>query len=87
MLRINIDQYIFPSLIKSSENSIYTFSKRISINPINFNNSNNTQQKNNLFNETFKINGQNNKSIKNSYINDSNKLLRKKSKFIEIAMS
>ena len=81
MLRINIDQYNFPhsKIIKLRNNSIYTFSKKISINSINTSSNNNTQQKdNNLLNENLKINNLNNKSFNN--INSSNELLRTKNK-------
>ena len=71
-------------MIKLRKNSIYTFSKKISVNSINTinNNSNNTQQKdNNLFNENFKINNQNRKSNNNnSFVNGSNELLRTRNK-------
>jgi WD40 repeat protein len=81
MLRINIDQYNFPrsKIVKLRNNSIYTFSKKISINSINTSSNNNTQQKdNNLFNENLKLNNLNNKSINS--INSSNELLRTKNK-------
>ena len=86
MLRTNMDQYNFPrsKLIKLRKNSIYTFSKKISVNSINTinNNSNNNQQRdNNLFNENFKINNQNRKSNNNnSFVNGSNELLRTRNK-------
>ena len=81
MLRTNMDQYNFPrqKISKLRNNSIYTFSKKVSINSINTNSNNNTQQKdNNLFHETFKINSLNTKN--NNTINSSSELLRKKNK-------
>ena len=60
MLRINSDQYNFPQakLGKFRNNSIYTFSKKMSFNSGNFNSSNNnTQQKdNNVLFDNIKIN-------------------------------
>ena len=81
MLRTNIEQYNFPrsKFVKLRNNSIYTFSKKISINSINTSSNNNTQQKdNNFFYENLKINNINTKSINN--INSSNELLRTKNK-------
>ena len=76
MLRANMDQYNFPKskLLKFRNNSIYTFSKKISFSSSNNNSSNNnTQQKSNIF-----INTSNSKKSINSNINSSNELLKTK---------
>ena len=86
MLRTNADLYNFPhtKFGKLRNNSIFTFSKKMSFNSssINNNNSNNnTQQKdNNIFLENIKINKSSNKKSINSNINSSNELLKTKNK-------
>ena len=73
MLRTNSDQYNFPQskMGKFRNNSIFTFSKKMSLNSANFssNSNSNTQQKdNNILFENIKINSISNK--KNSICND-----------------
>ena len=73
MLRTNADQYNFPQskMGKFRNNSIFTFSKKMSLNSANFssNSNSNTQQKdNNILFENFKINNMSNK--KNSICNE-----------------
>ena len=73
MLRTNSDQYNFPhsKMGKFRNNSIFTFSKKMSLNSANFssNSNSNTQQKdNNILFENIKINNISNK--KNSICND-----------------
>ncbi len=83
MLRTNLEQFNFPlsKIIKMRNNSVLTFSKKISISSINTSSNNNTQQKDsNLFYENYKIN---NVNLKNNNINSSNKLLRTKNKNIK----
>ena len=79
MLRTNMDQYNFPrtKLMKLRNNSIYTFSKKISFNSSN-NNINNNQQNDNIIFENIKINNCNRKI--NNNINGSNEILRTKNK-------
>ena len=84
MLRTNLEQFNFPlsKIIKMRNNSVLTFSKKISISSINTSSNNNTQQKDsNLFYENYKINNVNLKN--NNNINSSNKLLRTKNKNIK----
>ena len=80
MLRTSMDQYNFPcsKLIKLRNNSIYTFSKKISLNSSNNNSNNNNQQHDNIFFDNIKINNCNKK--RNSNINSSNEILRTKNK-------
>ena len=73
MLRTNADQYNFPQskMGKFRNNSIFTFSKKMSLNSSNFscNSNSNTQQKdNNILFENIKINNISNK--KNSLCNE-----------------
>ena len=84
MLRTNLEQFNFPlsKIIKMRNNSVLTFSKKISISSINTSSNNDTQQKDsNLFYENYKINNVNLKN--NNNINSSNKLLRTKNKNIK----
>ena len=68
MLRTNLEQFNFPlsKIIKMRNNSVLTFSKKISISSINTSSNNNTQQKDsNLFYENYKINNVNLKNNNN----------------------
>ena len=81
MLRTNMDQYNFPKskLMKFRNNSIYTFSKKISFNSLNNKSNSNTQQKSNIF-----INTSNSKKSINSNINSPNELIKTKNKIKNI---